>query len=127
VIRSSSLEYPYQTLFTNGRHSTIADVPSAKGGGDKGFGPHELLEAAFATCATMTVQMHAAKHKLPLQGATCEVHLDRSVPNDFRMDYSLTLDGPLTAEQVNQLHEAARNCPVGRTLSNAISLRPTRG
>jgi hypothetical protein len=43
------------------------------------------------------------------------------------MDYSLTLDGPLTAEQAEQLHEAARNCPVGRTLSNAISLRPTRG
>src|SRR5262245_30810830 len=122
MIRSTSTGIPYKAIFTNGRHSTVADVPPEKGGSDTGFGPHELLEASLATCITMTVQIYSAKHNFPLKAASCEVRLDRSVPNAFVLHYDLELDGPLTAEQIEQLHEAASNCPVGRTLSSALSL-----
>jgi len=122
MIRVSSLEKPYRTSFTNGRHSAVADVPLEKGGADEGFGPHELLEAALATCLTMTVQMYAAKHGLPLTAAHCAVRLDRSVPNDFVLHYDLVLDGPLGPDETEQLREAARNCPVGRTISSAPRL-----
>ena len=46
MIRSSSLDVPYRTAFTNGSHAAVADVPREKGGDGQGFGPHELLEAA---------------------------------------------------------------------------------
>ena len=124
MIRSSSLDVPYQTAFTNGTHDAVADVPVEKGGSGKGFGPHELLEAAFATCLTMTVQMYAAKHGLPLDGAQCEVRIDRSVPNAVTLNYALSFDGPLTDEQKAQLREAATRCPVARTLSGTIALQP---
>ena len=123
MIRSASLDAPYQTAFTNGSHEGVADVPVEKGGAGKGFGPHELLEAAFATCLTMTVQMHAARHGLPLRSAECEVRIDRSVPNVVTLNYTLTFDGPLTEEQSAQLREAAGKCPVARTLSGPILLR----
>lgn len=61
MIRASSLDVPYQTAFTNGTLEAVADVPVEKGGAGRGFGPHELLEAAFATCLTMTAQMYAAE------------------------------------------------------------------
>jgi|SRR5579883_478497 len=124
MIRSSSLAIPYQTTFTNGSHTAIADVPIEKGGAGAGFGPHELLEAALATCLTMTVQMYAAKHGIPLTRAHCEVRIDRSVPNAVALHYCLTFDGVLTDEQSAQLWEAASKCPVGRTLTGAIALQP---
>jgi putative redox protein len=124
MIRASSLETAYQTAFTNGEYSAVADVPREKGGDGHGFGPHELLEAALATCLTMTVRMYAAKHALPLAGANCEVRIDRSVPGAVTLDYNLTLDGLLTPEQRRQLHDAASRCPVAKTLTGAITLKP---
>src|SRR4051794_27220970 len=112
MIRSSSLSVPYQTAFTNGSHDGVADVPIEKGGAGQGFGPHELLEAAVATCLTMTVRMYAAKHGLPVAAARCEVSIDRSVPNTATLHYALTFDGPLTDEQTAQLRAAASQCPV---------------
>lgn len=125
MIRSTSLDIPYQTAFSNRTISAIADVPLEKGGGGLGFGPHELLEAAFATCLTMTVQMSAAKHGIPLQGVQCDVRLDRTESNVVTLYYDLTFDGPLTAEQSAKLRDAATRCPVGKTLSGTIHLRPS--
>lgn len=125
MIRSSSLEVPYRTVFTNGTHESVADVPVEKGGAGQGFGPHELLEAAFATCLTMTVQMYAAKNAIPLAGARCEVRIDRSVPNAVALNYALTFDGPLSDGQAARLRDAAGRCPVARTLTGAIALNPS--
>lgn len=124
MIRASSLGVPYQTAITNGTHHAVADVPVAKGGAGQGFGPHELLEAALATCLTMTVQMYAGKHGIPLAGAHCEVRIDRSVPDAVTLSYTLTFDGPLSDVQSAQLRDAASRCPVARTLSGAIHLNP---
>src|SRR5581483_8990640 len=107
----------FQATFTNGGSTASADVPKEKGGAGRGFGPHELLEAALATCLTITVEMYAAKHGFPLRGVTTEVRLDRSQPAEAILLYALTFEEPLTAEEKEQLTAAANNCPVGRTLS----------
>jgi putative redox protein len=122
MIRASSLSVPHQTAFTNGTHNAVADVPVEKGGAGQGFGPHELLEAALATCLTMTGQMYAAKLGIPLAGAGCEVRIDRSVPKAVTLHYALTFDGPLTDEQAAQLRDAASRCPVAQSLSGKITL-----
>jgi putative redox protein len=125
MIRSSNLDVPYKTAFTNGSHSSVADVPLEKGGAGAGFGPHELLEAALATCLTISVQMHAAKHGFPLSGVSSEVKIDRSVPGEVALHYTLAFDGPLSKNQIEELRTAAANCPVGKTLSGKITLHPT--
>jgi putative redox protein len=42
----------------------IVDTTSGKGGYGDGFHPHELLEAALATCMNMTIRMYAQKHAI---------------------------------------------------------------
>ena len=124
MIRSTGVPTPFQAEFTNGTHTSVADAPVAKGGGGQGFGPHELLEAALATCLTMTVQMSAAKHGFPLTGVRSEVRIDRTIPGEPSLTYSLELDGPLTEEQIRHLRNAAAECPVGKTLTGRITLQP---
>lgn len=123
MIRSNGLSTPFQAEFTNGSHTSTADAPVAKGGGGRGFGPHELLEAALATCLTMTVQMTAAKYGYPLAEVRSEVRVDRSAPGAPALDYSLEFGGPLSEEQIAHLRTAAAECPVGKTLTGRVTLR----
>ena len=124
MIQSTSLGVPYQVDLTNGTSRAIADVPREKGGEGQGFGPHELLEAALATCLSMTVKMSAAKHAMPLAGVTSEVRIDRSNPNEVVLSYSLKFEGLLTEEQIAHLKRAAANCPVSKTLTGKLLCRP---
>lgn len=123
MIRASENAVPYQTAFSNGTHTAVADVPMEKGGAGQGFGPHELLEAALATCLTMTVRMAAEHLGIPLAGAGCSVRIDRSVPGAVTLHYDLSFDGPLTNEQADRLRDAASFRPVARTLTGTIALQ----
>jgi len=122
MIRAASLTVPHQTAFTNGVREAVADVPVEKGGAGQGFGPHELLEAALATCLTMTAQMYAETHGIPLARSRCEVRIDRSVPGSVTLNYDLVLEGPMTDEQRAAIRDAASLCPVAKTLTGTISL-----
>jgi putative redox protein len=127
VIRSHSLGVPHRVEFTNGETTAVADVPKLKGGAGCGFGPHELLEAALATCLTISVEMCAAEHGIPLESAEAEVRLDRSLSSEVHLIYSLTFRGAITQEQRNLLKVAASQCPVQRTLTGKITCRDSTG
>lgn len=123
MIKSSTLDVPFQIAFTNGVHAGVADLPIVKGGAGAGFGPHELLEAALATCLVMTARMYAEKNRLPLASASCEVLIDRSAVDSVVLGYVLLVEGDLTTEQKRQIQEAAARCPVARTLTGQINLQ----
>lgn len=125
MIRAEILPTPNQISFTNGRHTAVTDVPIEKGGAGNGFGPHELIEAALATCVAMNVRIAAEKHEIPLVNVICEVRIDRSVPGQATLRYEVELDGPLSAEQVAQLQEAAGSCPVSKTLGGVLRIERT--
>ena len=117
----------YETLFTNGRHQAICDVPAAKGGGDTGFGPHELLEAGLAGCLNIWLRIYASNHRIPLAEITTEVSLHRDSPGLAVFEYGIKLSGDLTAEQRQELLQAAKSCPVHQTLSGQISFKSLTG
>lgn len=117
----------YRTTFSNGEHEGLADVGVDDGGGNCGFQPHDLLEAALATCVNMTVRMYAERHAIPLQGVTTKVSLDRTLPDETIFRYEVELDGDLTAEQREKLAYAARACPVRKTLSKKIGFESVEG
>jgi putative redox protein len=110
----------YRTRFTDGEHEGIADTTADKGGEHSGFRPHDLLEAALATCVNMTVRMYADNHGIPVRGVTTNVSLDRTHPDEVVFRYEVELDGELTDEQRNKLFQAASACPVRKTLSKKI-------
>ena len=110
----------YRTRFTDGEHEGIADTTADKGGEHSGFRPHDLLEAALATCVNMTVRMYADNHGITVRGVTTNVSLDRTHPDEVVFRYEVELDGELTDEQRNKLFQAASACPVRKTLSKKI-------
>jgi putative redox protein len=119
MIRAKSQPTPYQTCFSDGEHEGISDTTADKGGQHSGFRPHDLLEAALATCVSMTVRMYAEHHGIPLRGVTANVSLDRGA-DEAVFRYDVELDGDLTTEQRARLLRAAAACPVRRTLSKRI-------
>jgi len=113
----------YQTRFTNGQDVSFSDTTKDKGGGECGFRPHELLEAALASCMNMTVRMYADKYSIPLSEASTMVTLDRSNPDEVVFEYSVELTGPLSETDRQRLTEAVKSCPVRQTLSKKLSFR----
>lgn len=122
MVTANSKDGDVRTTISNGRVSAIADLPVEKGGEGKGFGAHELIEAGLAACISMTVQMAAAKHGIPLRSASCKVRIDRSLPKAIGLVYQLELVGDLTEEQRFTIHAAAADCPVNRTLSGKLTV-----
>ena len=112
----------FDTWFTNGKHEGHCDAPVEKGGGDAGFNPHELLEAALAGCLNIWVRVYATGHDIPLTGIMTEVTLERQTSGEAVFRYAVEPKGPLTEDQRRELMQAAQSCPVHQTLAGKISL-----
>jgi len=127
MISARSEEPRYRTCFSNGAQEAYADATADKGGGAAGFRPHELLEAALASCVNMTVRMYAQNHAIPIEAVTTNVRIDRGPEGAvFRTKIDIH-GGALTPEQRERLLDAARACPVRRTLSGSIRFEDTAG
>jgi putative redox protein len=121
MVRAESAETPYLTSFTNGGHRGSADNTPDKGGQGNGFRPHELLEAALASCMSMWLRMYADNHQVPVEGVSTSVALRRDQPGVAVFEYAIALRGPLTPEQKHKLLEIAQTCPVRKTLAGTLS------
>jgi putative redox protein len=121
MIASFSQAERYKALFSNGKHQAYSDTTSDKGGGNNGFRPHELLEAALASCINMTIRMHADQHGIPLERVVTTVTLDRGSADKALFKLAVELEGNLTSGQRAALLEAARHSSVAKTLSRGFA------
>ena len=119
MITTESQTAHFLTTFSNGGRQAPADVTAEYGGSGAGFRPHELLEAALATCVNMTVRMYAEAHGIVIGEVRTRVELDRSKPGETTLRYGVEIDGA-TPEEKERLLRAAKACPVRKTLSQAI-------
>ena len=124
MITTRSAGPRYCTTFSDGKHEGCCDTTPDKGGGADGFRPHDLLEAALASCLNISVRMFSEKHGIPLSGVTTTVTLNREMPEESTFEYAVELEGTLTDAERRMLLDAASNCPVRRTLSKKLSFRP---
>ncbi len=123
MIQGANAQGETRTLLSNGAASLCSDTSRPAGSGE-GFHPHELLEAALASCVGITVRMVATERGLPLQDVRATVELDRAADRTvFRT--LVELDGPLAEMDRALLLEAARRCPVRKTLSKTLSFEET--
>lgn len=125
MIEAESRRAPFAVLVSNGAETARADATSEKGGAGEGFRPHELLEAALASCMNMSMQMYAQRHSVSLARVTTQVWLDRSGKDKPVFRYHLELEGPLSNDQRRQLQQVAEACPVRDTLSQDVSFELT--
>ena len=123
MVEAKSENIRYQTQLTSGPHSVTSDTTRDKGGSESGFRPHDLLEAALASCMNITLRMYADQHGIPLSGVTTRVKLDRSHPEETVFVYDIEFLGSLTENDRERLLEIAKKCPVRQTLSKRIGFR----
>ena len=124
----------YAQSISVGPHKLQSDEPPEVGGKDAGPNAQELLMASLGACATITVQMYAERHQLPLKGVQAALSHARVLaekPSDsgaaigmvdqLEMDISFT--GDLSEEQRNRLFEIANRCPIHRMLTSQVQIR----
>jgi putative redox protein len=127
MIKAESTSAPLLTTFTNGTHAAQADSTPDHGGNNEGFRPHELLEAALATCMNMTIRMSARKHNVPLSGVTVSVNLNRSRLDAPVFEWQVHFADALTTEHRERLLSAVSRCPVHQTLSKSLQFKMVEG
>jgi putative redox protein len=121
MIICRSGENNFESVFSDSQHEGIADTTADKGGNGAGFRPHDLLEAAFATCLNIALRMRAQKLNIPLSQATTIVTLDRSSPRETIFKYSIELGDNISPHQRNQLLSETATCAVRQTLLKKLS------
>ena len=123
MMEASETGAGYRNRLSNGQFTLQGDMPAGKGGDGDGFRPHELLEAALASCMSMTVRIAAEKYGYALTHVAVTVTLDRSVPAAFAFDYQIKLTGDLSEAERQRLERAAAQCPVSKTIAANPRLR----
>jgi putative redox protein len=104
-----------------GPHALISDAPAEIGGDDLGPDPHELLDAALASCTALTLMLYARRKGWRLDNVEVEVGHDEH-DGVYRMRRDIRLTGDLPPDAPARLLDIANKCPVHRSLSGAISI-----
>jgi putative redox protein len=104
-----------------GPHILISDSPREIGGDDLGPDPHELLDAALASCTALTLNLYARRKGMLLANVEVEVS-HTETDGVYRMRRDVRLMGALSDEQRNRLLEIANKCPVHRTLMGRFEI-----
>lgn len=122
MIAASERE-PFAVRFTDGVHAGIADALVIDGGQEAGFTPHALLEAALATCITMTIRMYADRHGWALPGLATRVKLDQSHGEAPVLRYDVDFGPSEPNEEVRErLLRVAKACKVHKTLLKPLTI-----
>ena len=104
-----------------GPHVLIADTSLDNGGGDLGADPHELLDAALASCTALTLTLYARRKGMKLVNIEVDVDHEES-DGVYRMRREVRLTGELSSDERARLLEIANRCPVHRTLSGRFEI-----
>lgn len=104
-------------------HAIAVDELPAVGGDDTGPTPHDLYDAAVASCKALTVLWYAKRKGIPVEGI--EVSVDRDDADErkgtYRLRTRLALTGALTAAQRDELLAVAGKCPVHKLMTRATT------
>ncbi|WP_077034001.1 OsmC family protein [Pelomonas sp. KK5] len=110
------------------QHEFIVDEPPANGGDDLGPTPHELYDAALASCKALTVVWYANRKGIPLEDVEVQLERDDSQERQgvYKLDATMKFGGPLTDQQRQELLTVAGKCPVHRLMTQVTTEVTTR-
>jgi putative redox protein len=105
------------------QHQITVDEPPANGGEDLGPTPHDLYDSALGACKAMTVLWYANRKGIPLQDVQVGVERDDSQERKglYKLAVTLTLGGPLSDAQRQELLAVARKCPLHKLMAEATT------
>jgi putative redox protein len=100
-------------------HQFSIDGSVAEGGTDSGPSPHDLYDAALASCKAMTLAWYAKRKGIPLQDIKSSVERDDSGERQgvYKLTIKLELGGDLSEAQREELLAIANKCPVHKLMT----------
>lgn len=113
------LSGPMRHFVHIGKHSFAVDEPPGNGGEDSGPTPHDLYDAALGACKALTVVWYAQRKGMPLEAVEVTVERDASQEKEglYRLRTLLSLGGPLSETQREQLLSVAARCPLHKLMT----------
>jgi putative redox protein len=109
-----------KVLLTNGKHEITSDVDENSGGKDEALNPHELVEAALASCTSLTLELYAKRKNWDLKNLKVEVKIvDEG--SDTSIERYISFD-EMPEENKKRLLEIADKCPVHKLLESNIKI-----
>ena len=120
MVRADAEAPDYLTQLSSGDHRVFADVGPEKGGQGSALRPHDLLEAAFASCLQITMRMYANEHGIALGDSHIVVELVRS-DDTTTFGYAVVFDRCCSDDNREQILGILSHCPVKTTLSKTIA------
>ncbi|WP_052229709.1 OsmC family protein [Streptomyces sp. CT34] len=118
MIEAVALPTPWQVRFQAGDNEGLADTLKGGIGGTAGMRPHELLEAALATCMTISARMALAELGFTDAEVSVRVHLERE-ESATRFRYELALNPALEVHR-SAVTKRIECSPVRSTLSRQL-------
>jgi len=106
---------------SNGSLSLVADTAPPLGEG-KGFRPHDLLEAALASCMAISARLAAREHGMSVSRIEISVAIDRSRKSKAIFRTKLQFSDDTSQSDREILRAAVMNCKVCQTLTSKISV-----
>lgn len=99
-------------------HAFAVDASPAGGGADAGPSPHDLYDAALASCKALTVLLYAQRKNMPVEDIEVKIERDDSEERQgvYRLKASLHVTGAIDEAQRAELLRVAAKCPVHRLM-----------
>ncbi len=119
MIIARNAEGATRTQVGNGSLVFSSDTTPPKGRGE-GFRPHEVLEAALASCMAITLRLAAQERDIPVDDIEVRVNIERA-EDSSTFQAAIELTGNLTERDRTLLMAAAHLCPVRKTLSKRLT------
>jgi putative redox protein len=104
-------------------HALLADVSAEEGGADAGPSPHDLYDAALASCKALTVMWYARKKGIPVDDIHTVIERDGSEERagTYRLTTRLQISGKFTDAQLHELATVAQKCPVHKLMTTVTT------
>lgn len=103
----------------------ITDAPVDNQGKGEAFSPTDLVATALGSCMITIMGIRARDNGIDINGTTCEVNkIMGSEPRRIsKVELQIQLpDSTYTPDQIALLEDAARCCPVCKSLSNELEV-----
>jgi uncharacterized OsmC-like protein len=106
----------------------LTQAPKDNGGDGSSFSPTDLCAASLGACAATTLSLRATREGIPLRGVTFSVekHMTPEPPRRIaKLVTRYTIDTTCSDEDYGKLVNAAKTCPVRRSLHPDIVVEET--
>jgi putative redox protein len=105
------------------QHVLAVDESEVLGGEDTGPTPHDLYDAALGACKALTVLWYANRKHIPVEDISVAVERDdtNERAGTYRLGATLTITGPLTEVQRQELLNVAGKCPIHKLMTQVTT------